>query len=350
MKIEYDDGSYINFMAYHKNFFMGGCNEKKWKLCRSFERLKSGKQLSIVEENVYGDDGLSFFMGEKRITAKDVDIHIVNSRESIFSALEYKKGSLMYAQMESFKMSFDVNRMLDQLNNELLKIESEVQGSFAGLSDNITPIFLPITFEGLLKNQLLFSYLEKGKIFPLEMMDVGELLDEFCQLLRLEIERSARENWLVLRNAESFIYGKHLQRFMDELEKISFETKLLKIFVISDSYVDFTYTQEDIEKTIILGDQDEQLPPFDVFRKSICNHYPSEFIWSDNQLVSSAFRVFHYLGNERLYPYINEKDMVLLKVVTGLLGMPTLECLVMEDGLNDLERAFLRDKLQKIFD
>ena len=220
MQIEYEQGKYLVFELNNKNFFMGACNEKKWKLFRSFKRFETGKRLSELEENVYGDDGINFMIDGKNIKSKGIHVHLINSRESIIEALKYKKDSLMYQQMQSYESSFEINRLIDQLNEDILRIELKIQEDFSQFSDSVSPTFVPVNYTNLLKNYLLLSYIEDDHLFPVEMMDISELLNEYCRLLLFEINRSGEEHWIVLRNIESFLYGDNLKYFVDELEKI----------------------------------------------------------------------------------------------------------------------------------
>ncbi len=101
------------------------------------------------------------------------------------------------------------------------------------------------------------------------------------------------------------------------------------------------YTSEDIEKTIILGETDEQLPPFSVLIQTIKDYYPDEYNWNDDEIVSGIYRIIQYVGNHIDFPYIYVKDMVLLKVIMELLDFSFLENHRVYEEISRLEKSFL---------
>ncbi|MGM2984734.1 hypothetical protein, partial [Bacillus cereus group sp. BC60] len=78
------------------------------------------------------------------------------------------------------------------------------------------------------------------------------------------------------------------------------------------------YTEEDVEKTILLYDKYQQLPVFDVFRQSIERHYPDQLSWTNQQLIDAFYRVCHFVGDQYTKNYLLPKDMILLKLLKEL--------------------------------
>lgn len=339
--VEYEKGKSIAFEVHDRNFLMGDAPAKRWKLFRSFKRFKSGKSLTELEENIYGENGLNIYLDRKPIRAKDLSIYIIENRESILNECSYIKGSLLYEQMQSYHTDMEVSRFIEEVTDKLLQIELRIQKKFSPLSNRMFPIFHAMDYQQLLKNHLSISYTENNNSISLEMMASNQLLEEYCRLLKLEINRTGKESWLILKNIESFLSKEDLQSVVKELEKISWETKQLKIFFLSDHYLDLIYRPDDIEKTIILGETDEQLPPYSELLRSIKLRYPEEYVESQEVVLERLFRIFPYLGTKISNPFLLPKDLVLLKILTEMSGNnwnhqePTIE------ELTPFEKAFL---------
>ncbi|MBF8807478.1 MAG: hypothetical protein IC227_02590 [Enterococcus lacertideformus] len=120
MKLEYENGQYIEFDIHDRNFFMGAFPEKRWKIFRSFKRFKTGKSLSELEENIYGEDGINIFIDGEPVKASDFSIYIIENSESILNECSYTKGSLMYEKMQTYKTDVEVNRFIEEITDKLL--------------------------------------------------------------------------------------------------------------------------------------------------------------------------------------------------------------------------------------
>ncbi|MBF8807477.1 MAG: hypothetical protein IC227_02585 [Enterococcus lacertideformus] len=216
-----------------------------------------------------------------------------------------------------------------------------MQKDFTHFSDNILPNFLPMNYQQLLKNHLLISYKENNYISPLEMMNSSHLLDEYCRLLKFEINRLDKESWLILKNPENFLSKENIRFIVNEFEKINMETKQLKVFFLSDHYLDLEYTVEDIEKTIILGETAEQLPPYSELLRSIKLRYPEKYTENQDLLLKRLYRIFPYLGTNSLPPFLFSKDIILLKILTEMIGICWNDQKIMVEELTPIEKSFL---------
>ncbi|EOA2497000.1 CRISPR-associated protein Csn2-St [Enterococcus faecalis] len=177
------------------------------------------------------------------------------------------------------------------------------------------------------------------------MMDTGELLAEFIYLLQRSISRREQPVWLVITNPESFLETESIHYLFQQLKKLAQETKQLKFFIFSNRSLPLPYTEEDVEKTILLYDKYQQLPVFDVFRQSIERHYPDQLSWTNQQLIDAFYRVCHFVGDQYTKNYLLPKDMILLKLLKELLD-DNSECVETSmEKLTVLEEQYFRERL-----
>ena len=315
IRLEYQYQQFIEFSLEDYVFFYGGENQWRRKILRTLKRFAKQKALSDLEESVYGDNGIEIFLEEKKLKAKSIDFYFLEDNTSIFQQINFSKGTLLHQEL---------------LYNYLTNIE---------------PHFLEMNFQDILKYSLSLNYLENGQSLPLEMMDTGELLAEFIYLLQRSISRREQPVWLVITNPESFLETESIHYLFQQLKKLAQETKQLKFFIFSNRSLPLPYTEEDVEKTILLYDKYQQLPVFDVFRQSIERHYPDQLSWTNQQLIDAFYRVCHFVGDQYTKNYLLPKDMILLKLLKELLD-DNSECVETSmEKLTVLEEQYFRERL-----
>ena len=91
------------------------------------KRFSSGKSLSDLEENVYGDDGIVIICNDKQVKAKDLSLFFLDCRESLLENCRIKKDTLMSHYLSEAESNFTIQRQLEQLNNEFLSLEAILQ-------------------------------------------------------------------------------------------------------------------------------------------------------------------------------------------------------------------------------
>lgn len=343
VKLEYEYKKYIEFNAEHITYLLGSNHEIKWKLYRGLKRFSSGKSLSDLEENVYGDDGIVIICNERQVKAKDVSLLFLDCRESLLENCRMKKDTLMYRYINEAESNFTIQRQLEKLNNELLSTETIFQEYMRQSLTHIVPTLKSATYTDIVKNFLELGFYENDTAYPLEMMDINQLIGDYCELLAVQINETKKATWLWINNPNAFMGRETFQKLLEQLVTISKETQLLNVFILSEDYLDLDFNKRNISETVLLFEDYQQLPEFSVLKESFSRYYPCELVKEDKELVASLFRIFPFVGSNK-NPYLKEKDMVLLKVLEELLGINTQirQCQKTEI-LNDLERKFLNN-------
>lgn len=343
VKLEYEYKKYIEFNAEHITYLLGSNHEIKWKLYRGLKRFSSGKSLSDLEENVYGDDGIVIICNERQVKAKDLSLFFLDCRESLLENCRIKKDTLMYHYINETESNFTIQRQLEQLNNELLHTEIIFQEHMKKNLAHIIPSLRSATYTDIIKNFLELGFYENDTAYPLEMMDINQLIGDYCELLAVHIRKTQKPTWLWINNPNAFMGRDAFQYLLKRLVTISEKTQLLHIFVLSEDYLDLDFNKESISETVLLFKDCQQLPEFSVLRESFSRCYPCEFRFEDEQFVTSLFRIFPFVGSNK-NPYLKEKDMVLLKVLEQLLGMDTqIRQCQKNEKLNELEWNFINN-------
>lgn len=323
VSLEYEHGKFIELELHDVNYFFGPNHTLKWKLYRGIKRFSTGKNLTDLEEHVYGDDGIAIYCDEKQMKAKELPIYYLDCRESFLKQYQQGKGNLMDNEIQSMETFFEVNRGLEKINNELLTFEVQFSEVFKEKFKYVQPSLREMTYADITKYFLLLSFFENEETYPVEMMDIEKLIDDYCQLLISELGRTQKVTWLWISNPNAFMSKKIFREFLQKVKKIADETGLLKIFILSEDYLNLNYQENDIKSTILMYDEYQQLPEFSLFKETIKRHYPDECDQPDERMISQLFRVFPYVGQSMKKDetiYLRDKDVVLLKVVDELLG------------------------------
>lgn len=344
--VEYEYGQYLECETNGIVFILGGDEDVKWKLYRGLKRFVTGKLLNEIEEHVYGDDGIVIKIDNKQVKAKDIKVLLLDNRENFLEQLRYSKGSMLFQYLESLQDEISIMRKIDEINDEIIRLELILQELYSRDFTSMRPLLKPVTYTDLLKNNLGLSYFEQEKEYPLEMMDVATIVDDYCDLLEQHVLTNQKLTWLWIKNPNAFMSQPTFIKLIERLKKICEDTGLLHVFVLSDECLELAFVQEDINNTVLVyQNQNQQLPDFETFINSIARYYPDHFKYDEEELLKSLYRIFPYIGRESQFEiYLKPKDMILLKVVSQLLdsnyGNKYSD---LEDSLTDLEKKFLQN-------
>ena len=347
MKINYSKGAFLDFNLSDIQFFMGGNSLKKRYIFQSLNRFFDKKSLSETEENVYGDSGPQIYLQNRSINNRSVDAYFITQLKDIFDVFELKKDRLLYKEIQELQVDFKVQKAMDILNESLVTLELVLQEEINQYFNGLLKLEIgTIPFTDLLAKYFFVFHTNDKINFPIEWISPILLIDEFCYLLEAQARRTAKEMWIIIQNPTNFFEPIEIDYFIQKLRKISKKLTNLKTFIFSDEYLPITYFIFDIEKTILLGEVDVQLPEFEIFRKSISNHYPDHLQQMDKELVEQFYRVVPYLENNIYSPYLLEKDMVLFEVMMDLLDYRIVGKKKLPK-MSKLESDYLSSKVRK---
>lgn len=342
LNIEYLDNQFISLDITDGLLFVGGNQELKWQILRTFKRLDKGKSLNELEQKIYGENGIEVYLDNHLINKKTHDFYILDSSDAIYQLFSYSKGSLLYQHLSLLKDNFDVDQFIYQINEKYLELENYLNREMIKDSDNTSLVLKDLSLDSILKNQLSLRYSIDNDEFPLEFIDAELLIDEFIHFLKLQLLMTKRPTWVILNNLNSFLNKEQQQYLMSHLKQLHQETKLLYFLIFSNSDFLLDITEEDLSRIVILYSEVQQMPEFPIFKESISRHYPDKFSWSDQELVNSFARVVNYIGKNVDMTCFSARDMVLLKVLKGVLSDET-SITYQLNSLTELERKFLND-------
>lgn len=341
MKIEIENNKFIEFNEMSRLFFYGQNQKRIQELVRSLKRFSNKKTLTDLEEVVYGENGIEIYRNEQRLNAKNIDFHFLQDNFSLYKEMSFEKGTLLTDFLSALTENVAINQELEEIKNHLLKIELLFNEQFRQISDNVSSNLRELSFADLLKNHLFLSYSSENHDFPLEMMDANEFVDEYLALLSKKLEHQPKESWIILVNPTSFLMTEKIQDLLEGLSVLTEKTGLLKTLVISQNALDLVYCREDIPSTVVLTDENCQMPDFDHFRKSIENHYPTTFTATDDALIENFYEIVSNIGSKSRVAGKSYQNMLLLKVLNVILGFETPEFSCNFDELSELERLYL---------
>ena len=269
--------------------------------------------MDLLEENVYGDDGLSILIDDKLMKVKQLKILPVTSFSEMNQQVSIGKNTLMQffithklddiAIQRQFKILCDDYILLEQHLNELFKI---------GKFDNIMLRVEAPKLNDISKQTTIIG--QNG--VPLSLMDSNQLVNTYLHLLRYYLENQSDYVLILLRHEDDFLNVDFLDIFYQSLRELAEKYPQLIILAVNDNQK-IKIADYDTEEIIFVGDSIQQLPPFDIIKKSIYLNYPVEFRLSDEELINQLSTILS-MNNAKLTsePIIN---MVLYDVVQNLL-------------------------------
>lgn len=326
VKFEYFKNHFITFDLHTINFLVGPNRKIKQQLLTTINREKAGKCLSQLEENYYGDDGINIFCDDKVINHRNIHFKLIESLKDFDEELTFNnKDTLLATYLNDLENDFNLQKSLMKLNDMLITLANAIQNKINDLSDNqrLNIDFAPLTYNDLLKSRLLLSFDESDNSeddVPVTMAQSTQVVQLFINLLKNDLVNATQPYWLFLTNLRQiFATDKEVNYFITQLRDLTSTNLLLKVFVILDDYPQFKMNEDDIERTIYLGDFIKQLPAFWQLKRSLSLHYPYELKLSNKQLVNAFYRVINYAGQDIENVYLKDQDMLLLKTLNEIL-------------------------------
>lgn len=318
LKIELENQKFID-IDFNNIVYLTGCNQKNlWKAFRSLYYYFN-KNPSLTN-NIYGDNSIEILLDDNKVSVKNTDVYFIHDRESIYNQMQYKKGSLLYDNLSNLSDDTSINKIVDGMNDDNLKLEIVVQDYLKEYSNNLKVNFSDFNYMDMLKNSLLLSYEENSINYPLEFMDTEELLDEFLNFLKFKLKDNGNSTWIVIYNINNIISGFNEREFIEELKVLKDEYD--KVIFIGNSLSNVPIDETDIENIVISADEFHQLLPADELFKSVQMRYPNEMDIEMSELSEAIKRIAFLVGSSEKV-HISGKDLVLLRVVNDILNYET---------------------------
>lgn len=338
LKIELENQHFLS-IDFENSAYITGSNQKQlWKVfCSLYYYFNKDPKLT---NNIYGENKIEILLDDNPLSLKNNNVFFINNRESIYDQMVYKKDSLLFDLLNSLESDSQIDRSVEILNDESLKLEISVQELLKNYSNNLNAEFKNITYLDFLKSNLLMGYQSEGINYPLEFMDTEILLDEFLNFLKFKLENTGVPTWLVLYNMDSFISDKDKANFISKIKDMTKKYDL-KFIYIGNTLRSVPISVDDLSNIIISAQDFHQLLPFEDLIRSVEMHYPNELTCSDLDFVSMIQRVVPYVGSKDKL-FISGRDLVLLKVINEILGYETSFNLD-DQVLSDAECRFLED-------
>ncbi|MCH4010269.1 CRISPR-associated protein Csn2-St [Companilactobacillus sp.] len=337
LKIELVDNQYIEIEADKMVYFTGTNRKMLWQIYRSiFYYFNKTPALSA---NIYGENNIELSVDELPVSKKNISFFSINNRESLYTQMTYKKDTLLFKALNQVSDDFEINRLIDNINDEQMRISLLIQKHLQSYSDSLTIDLRDVNYLELMKSQMFLGYEENSNEYPLEFMDTDDLVDEFLNLLKNHLMNATVPTWLVLSNLDSFIPRKAKREIMRAVKQFSHDYDLLVIY-LGDTLNSIDLAADDMEKVVICAKEYHQLLPYDQLIKSVSMRYPNEFKYSPDDFIKSMMRVVPNAGSDQEL-FLNSKDLVLLKIVNELLNYET-SYHFQDQLLTDAEANFLK--------
>ena len=338
LNIELENQKFLELDFEDEIYITGENRQKIWQVFRSlYYYFNKDPKLTT---NVYGENKIEITCDDEAVSIKNTLPFFIHNRESIYQQMLYKKDTLLFDFLNSFENDLDIDRSIERLNDELLKIEILLQQHLDNYSNNLQSEFQSFSYADLLKTKLLMGYKERGLDYPLEFMDTELLLDEFLNFLKFRLENTGLPVWLILYNLDSFIAPRDIDYLLIKVKELMKEYDL-KLIYLGNSLNNIPLDSSEIDGVVLAADEFNQLLPIDELMESIKLHYPNNFNMSENEITDSLKRIIPFIGiKEKVF--ISNKDLVLLKIVNDILGYETSYDLSYQ-LLTGAETKFLED-------
>ncbi|EKB54424.1 CRISPR-associated protein Csn2-St [Facklamia hominis] len=341
-RIEYRKGTFLEFEIDDYVIITGNTYQLKREVNYALERLFYGKTLSDMEMNYFGTNGILTIDG-KNISDKEACYLSITQFSSLEKVYSIKKGSLLYDRLIRLSQEKIITQQLERVNDELLRLEDQINLLAGMYLKNITININQFEFEELIKSYSSYIYRYDGQEVPLDTFTLNLAYQDMLELIKFRVEEEGRLVILLLDLEPFRTINFEVAEFITQLIEIANNTHLIKLIIFDDGDLNQKIPLS-ISKTIIVTDDIQQMPEDEIFYQSIKRNYPDKITCSDSNLRDRFYCICKYLGHQ-IYKNISlsSKDVVLLYVVKDLLADNTyIETSV--DSLSEAEKFYLASK------
>lgn len=293
----------------------------------------ANKYNGFINKDILADSGEIFF-DNSLVTYKNTEVLYLNNFFSLYQELVIKKDFFFFDEITEISNHKHIADQLEIVNDEISKFEmminNQVEAIFPELKINI-PYFTQETF---IKK---FAELE----FSSEISNPINTIRIFTKLIYNAIERNGKRIWIVLDGMEKYLQPNIYKQFYLDLVHIAENTQRLNIFMFN-SDENLSFLNIPLEDYVLVYKEIQQLFPLEELKTSIERNYPDNLNYIDEEFMKRIVNVIPYVGKSG-WISLNEKNMVLLKVLKELLGDDSkIETSISSPSI--LEKRFLEDQ------
>ena len=238
---------------------------------------------------------------------KQWECYRIDSVESIISAIQMNKGSILGRCMKEYVGEFDCQKELMQIDAILLQV-------FARLNQTVLANEL---VEIQYTQEDLFSMLQQTSIKTsdgrdIHVLNIIELLDVFIEIIEKQQELIPEKRLYIFENIDHLISKQDYWRLVAKCEQMSKESSVWFIFSTSlDGYV--LINEETIESVNVFNEEVFVMPSLEHIICFLEANYPLEIEWNEDVIISKLSRVVHEIGDsdELLQP----DELVVIKLI-----------------------------------
>lgn len=311
VKLEYINNYFLEFEKHHCQYIVGSNSKIKEQIFSSCQYFNKKRKMMVEESILYGDDGLTFYIDDKLLTTKNSYIFTISSIQDLLDELTLKKGTLMsYYLSQQLEQNFELQKQYEVLKNNILILENLLSQSL--VNDDLINMSYSYPIAGL--HELLNKGVIEYNISNIYQSEYERMMDNFIQLITILLKNDAKPILLVMRHFSDFLNLKYSSNLFHILESLASQySNFIPILINDGEYL--TLSTSDIESVIYVNSYEiQQLPPFDILKKSIMMHYPIEYRKDDEVLMVEINR---YLPRLSLECY--SRDMIICNVLRELL-------------------------------
>ena len=319
MQLTYVKGKTVEYTFDNYLIFIGSNNEFKQQLQVAIKRFGDGRSYSEVEEDFFGEEGIEFLIDEKKIDVKKTIVKVIETKEDIINEFKIERGNILSELILRECNVVNVIQQVEVINDELLRLENLIQSNTSKLFPNFSFELSSMQLQNLIQKYSVLNYVRNERSLPLYAMDTTELMRSYLNLLNAYLGKNDKQILIVLIYPEHYLSEPLLSKTIREFIQLSECYEHIHLIIFHQSQ-NAKYVEYDINHTVVCGEFPQQLPEYSYFKQSIERHYPLPLTLSNEELVSTFYRIGRYLGvKEDENSIFNDKTMIILSVINKLL-------------------------------
>lgn len=318
----------------------GGSLIKRQRIFQLLKRFGESSRYSEVEQDYFGESGINISFDNTPLKSTSTTMISIESTNDLLELFTFKKGGLLEQNIDFFLEDINILTQFNKVEDELLLLESQLNHLLSQITQSIRLTTKSLDYKKWLLKELDIHFNSDNSFIPDYLIEPKTLLIEAIDLLKPLIQKSTKKYFFIFHRPESMFDEEEFLTAYHQLTSLAQDNSNLKIIIIHENYC-FNYGKSEIDNIVVPTALTDQFPDFYLLKESILRHYPQNTIPNDQKLVDSLFRIIHLVDNPQTNYSINQKDMVLLKVINMLMNFP-INHIYQDQEISNLEAAFLK--------
>ena len=248
-----------NFEIEIKQFtqIIGTNQQLKYTIFQLFDWYFGGRKYLEEDLTLLSMDDPCIKVDGEVINRKSFKLFTITTLDGLSEHVTYKKGTLAFAYLEGIFRSVDLMGYLEDINNQLVRMTSNINLKVEASTCNVKYLVEPIEFtqDNIIQKQLRPSYQMLSRNVSFDLLRSRDKCEIFLKMLSAFCEKSTENIMIMISSLSAELSYSDFRYFCEQLEELTKTYPQLWVLSFVSGNGNGYITQDTLEGVTIAGDQ-----------------------------------------------------------------------------------------------